>query len=256
MMVYFSKKIYWLTGLVCLGILLVSCQTQYSVKSSQHTGGYDFYIPNGIESKPQDINNACKILLEKNYWIPSLYLAVNRWNTSPEVILAIIHQESSFRADARPIPLGVSSAYGYAQALDDTWALYKKKAKRPSARRDSFHDAVDFVGWYATITERLNRVSKTRADRIYLNYHEGWGGYKRQTYKSKPWLIAVAAKVYARTQEFRNHLANCPIQSYESVLRSNPQAFTNEEAPVIEEIIQRGEQNPFPQDLGDSFYWF
>ena len=54
----------------------------------------------------------------------------------------MIHQESSFRARARPwwrllgVPVApASSAYGYGQATDATWRAYVRSAGRSGARR-------------------------------------------------------------------------------------------------------------------------
>jgi hypothetical protein len=123
--------------------------------------------------------------------------------------MAIIHQESKFRRDARPpkkrvlgfIPWGrASSAYGYAQAKDDTWDWYISKTGNRGADRDDFEDAVDFVGWYCSMTHRTNGVSKWDAYNQYLAYHEGHGGYRRRTYNKKAWLLGVARKVEAHVR--------------------------------------------------------
>ena len=53
----------------------------------------------------------------------------------------------------------VSSAYGYAQAKDETWADYKREAGGWGASRDDFADALDFMGWYIQKSQRVNGVS-------------------------------------------------------------------------------------------------
>ncbi|MBN0698308.1 hypothetical protein JTM09_34870, partial [Pseudomonas aeruginosa] len=94
------------------------------------------------------------------------------------------------------IPWGrVSSAYGYAQAKDETWADYKREAGGWGASRDDFADALDFMGWYIQKSQRVNGVSKWDAYGQYLNYHEGWGGYRNRSYDAKPWLKNVSQKV-------------------------------------------------------------
>ena len=71
------------------------------------------------------------------------------------------------------IPLGrESSAFGYAQALDGTWADYKKATGRSIARRSSIRDSADFMGWYMTKTRKLTGVSLSDAKNQYLAYHE------------------------------------------------------------------------------------
>ena len=44
----------------------------------------------------------------------------------------------------------------------------------------------------------------------YLSYHEGWTGYRRGTYKSKPWLMRVARIVQARASRFAAQYRYCP----------------------------------------------
>lgn len=92
-------------------------------------------------------------------------------------------RESSFVHDAQPpmqyflfIPTGrASSAYGYAQVKDETWADYQRETGNGWSDRDDFADAIDFMGWYTHKAQRLNGTSKWDAYGQYLNYHEGWG---------------------------------------------------------------------------------
>ena len=74
---------------------------------------------------PSNIADACAILDEKSRWEDHVFDAARDWQVSPGIILAFIRQESSFRRDARPKDRNgrlLSSAYGYSQALDGTWA--------------------------------------------------------------------------------------------------------------------------------------
>lgn len=132
--------------------------------------------------------------------------------------MAIMAQESAFRARAKPpirfflgfIPYGrPSDAYGYPQALDSTWATYRREAGTIFSQRDNFDDAIDFIQWYMHKTYTLNRVPKTDAFGQYLNYHEGQGGYRRGSWKNKSWLIAVARRVERRAANYQNQLASC-----------------------------------------------
>ena len=75
--------------------------------------------------------------------------------------MATFHQESRFVGNARPphvyalgiIPMGrMSSAYGYSQALDGTWAEYRQETGNRLARRTDIRDASDFMGWYMTLS--------------------------------------------------------------------------------------------------------
>ena len=133
--------------------------------------------------------------------------------------MAMMYQESSFRYDAQPpmryflfIPLGrPSSAYGFAQVKDETWADYQRETGNRWADRDDFADAIDFMGWYTAKAQKVNGVSKWDAYRQYLNYHEGWGGYRRGTYKQKAWLMRTAQKVEARSQRYAAQYRQCNL---------------------------------------------
>jgi len=59
------------------------------------------------------------------------------------------------------IPWGrVSSAYGYSQAKTPTWDDYERETGNSWASRDSFADAIDFMGWFIDKSHRVNGVSK------------------------------------------------------------------------------------------------
>src|SRR3546814_15447618 len=68
--------------------------------------------------------------------------------------------------------------------------------------RSDFDDALDFMGWYISKTQRINGVSKWDAYGQYLNYHEGWTGYRNRSYERKAWLKRVAQQVKARPEKF------------------------------------------------------
>lgn len=132
--------------------------------------------------------------------------------------MAIMAQESAFRARAKPpirfflgiIPYGrASDAYGYPQALDSTWASYRKEAGSMFSRRSNFDDSIDFIQWYMHKSFTVNGVAKTDAFAHYLNYHEGQGGYRRGTYKNKGWLMNTARRVQRRSENYRAQLASC-----------------------------------------------
>ena len=95
--------------------------------------------------------------------------------------MAIIKQESSFIADARPerrkllgfIPWKrVTSARGYAQAVDGTWEMYLNDRGGWFVSRNDFEDSVDFVGWYNYKTHKQLGISVNNARALYLAYHE------------------------------------------------------------------------------------
>lgn len=167
---------------------------------------------------PKNIDNICSIFQEKEDWYEDSHQAYTRWGVPIPVQMAIMYQESSFIADAeppRPWLLGFipwfksSSAYGYAQAQDDTWEHYINKTGNWGADRDDFTDAVDFIGWYCKLSGTKLGISPWDAKNLYLAYHEGHGGFKRKTYAQKNWLQQTAKKVDQRAKRFQQQLAKC-----------------------------------------------
>ncbi|CAJ2377440.1 MAG: transglycosylase SLT domain-containing protein [Gammaproteobacteria bacterium] len=169
--------------------------------------------------RPRQIENACKLLREKRRWRKHTKRAAKKWKADPAVMLAIIYKESSFDAKARPprrrflgIPLGrPSTAYGYPQALDQTWDFYRKDSGNFIAQRDDFKDAIDFVGWYLARSRRQLGIKPSDAYRNYLAYHEGWGGYSRGTYKRNSWLKGAAKRVSAQAERYRRQIKRCGL---------------------------------------------
>lgn len=167
---------------------------------------------------PADPENICAIFREKPDWHNAALKTQEKWGAPVQVPIAMMYQESSFKHDALPpryyflgfIPWGrVSSAYGYAQAKDETWADYKKEAGGWFSSRDNFADSLDFMGWYMSKTQRINGISKWDAYGQYLNYHEGWTGYRNRSYDRKAWLQRVARQVQARAEKFGAQYKQC-----------------------------------------------
>ena len=134
------------------------------------------------------------------------------------VPMAFMFQESTFRAKVRPPRrklFGIvpwrrpSSAYGYAQALDGTWSHYLRATGEYWRVRHDFADATDFIHWYIGEAMRSNGVAPNDAYSLYLNYHEGTGGYSRKTYQSKAWLLRTAENVQIRSQRYREQYQQC-----------------------------------------------
>ncbi len=176
-----------------------------------------FALAGCATAPPKRPNNACNIFNEKPAWHKHTRRAAKKWKADAAVLLAIMRQESAFDANAKPkrkrflgIPLRrPSSAFGYPQALDSTWRLYKKSTNRFFAQRDRFGDAMDFIGWYVTQTRKRLKIPARDGYRNYLAYHEGWGGYARGTYKRKKWLRAVAKRVATQAERYRAQLTLC-----------------------------------------------
>ncbi len=90
-----------------------------------------------------------------------------------------------------------------------TWGDYQRETGNSWADRDDFSDAIDFMGWFTNKTYKINGISKWDAYAQYLNYHEGWGGYKNKSYKKKPWLMKVSRKVDNRAKQYAAQLRGC-----------------------------------------------
>ncbi|MFC3570538.1 lytic transglycosylase [Paracoccus sp. TOH] len=172
----------------------------------------------GNYKAPRNLENACALAAERPAYMRAMKATERRWGVPVHVQMATIHQESKFIGDARTphryalgiIPMGrQSSAYGYSQALDDTWDDYRKQTGNRRARRDDIRDATDFMGWYMNDSARMLGISKWDAGAQYLAYHEGRNGFTRGSHNSKPWLMNVAGKVQTRAELYRMQLASC-----------------------------------------------
>jgi hypothetical protein len=167
--------------------------------------------------QPAQTNDICSIFRGDTDWYESALDANKRWGTPVWVMMAIIDQESRFVSDAKPardwflfIPLPRnSSAYGYAQAQDQTWDTYMKETGNSGHDRDDFADAINFVGWYTYTTQRTLGISKWDAYNQYLVYHEGYDGYRSGSWKSKGWLQQVAGKVKSKAAAYNAQLKKC-----------------------------------------------
>jgi len=167
---------------------------------------------------PKNVDNACAIFKEKDDWYEYANDSFEKWGVPVHVQMAIMWQESRFRAEAKTprdwilgfIPYGrVSTAYGYAQVKDGTWDWYIERTGNWGADRDDFEDATDFIGWYGTYSHKTLGISKWDAYNQYLAYHEGHGGWKRKTYNKKPWLIKVSKKVKRKAAIYDAQLRRC-----------------------------------------------
>lgn len=177
-----------------------------------------FLLVGCATTPPKNQSNICSIFYEKDDWYADALRAQKKWGTPIAVQMAIMHQESHFQSDVRPprdwflgfIPLPRrSSAYGYPQAQDSTWGWYMESTDNHGADRDDFADSVDFIGWYTNVTQRKLGISKWDAEKQYLAYHDGHGGYSRGTYLAKPWLRRVAKRVGNEAKVYSGQLKKC-----------------------------------------------
>jgi hypothetical protein len=132
--------------------------------------------------------------------------------------MATLRKESGFQSNARPprdyylgfIPgKRASSAYGYSQALDGTWAEYKAASGNFAARRSNFEDAVDFVGWYHARSSGALGIQQSDAYNLYLAYYSGWTAYQRGDWRSNARLQRTARETAEMAQAYSAQLRQC-----------------------------------------------
>ncbi len=168
----------------------------------------------------REIADACALLDNNRAWHEALRDSARNWGAPMGFQLAVIKQESSFNADARP-PRGdrkwfglvegdhISSAHGYSQALDSTWEMYKAQTGKWGASRNSFRDSADFIGWYFSSTGKRTGLGQYDYRNHYLAYHEGATGYMKGTWKKKAWLVDTAGRVASQAARYENQIGQC-----------------------------------------------
>ena len=175
-------------------------------------------LTGGCASTPSNPGDVCSIFREKPGWYRGALKAEKRWKVSVPVMMAFTYKESSFVHNARPprtkllfvIPWRrPSSAYGFAQATNETWSDYQRATGRRGADRNDFGDAIDFVGWYLDRAHRHLGIPRTDARHLYLSYHEGLSGYRSGKWKRNRWLQGAADKVAANSARYGRQLASC-----------------------------------------------
>ena len=175
-------------------------------------------------SIPNNQDDICDILDENPKWVGSLMSAKKKWNADPSTVMAIIRQESSFDSNAAPdrekilgfIPWKrPTTAKGYSQAIEGTWEQYQKETGQNRAKRSSFDNSVDFIGWYLSKASSV-KIRNYEVDKLYLAYHEGYGGYKRRSYTEKDWLLDIAKKVKYNAVRYERQIKSCPLKEKKS----------------------------------------
>ena len=179
-----------------------------------------FVLQSCMVTPPQNPDNICLIFEEKKSWYKAAIRSEKRWKIPPYVLMSFVYQESSFQSDAKPdrtkllwvIPWKrKSTAVGYSQALNMTWEDYKDETGNTRASRKNFKDSADFIGWYAS-KGYYQGFDRLDARSLYLAYHEGYGGFKKKSYRKKPWLIKVADRVQIRSTKYQQQYWGCAEQ--------------------------------------------
>lgn len=173
-------------------------------------------------SAPSNINNVCRVFDQKSgmfeNWRTVAQRTETKYGVPVPVLMATLRKESGFQHNAKPprtMVLGfipwkrVSSAYGYSQALDATWAQYQKETGNRMAKRNNFSDAIDFVGWYHSKTSDRFGVARTDAYNLYLAYYFGWTGYGRGDWQAKPGLQRYARQTEKMARDYDSQLQQC-----------------------------------------------
>ena len=176
----------------------------------------------GCASAPKNTANTCAIFEQREglftNWRRDAERVSAEFGVPVPVLMATIQAESNFDPKARPprrwflgfIPgKRASSAYGFAQALDGTWAEYQRRTGRYAARRDKFADAVHFIGWYHANSHRRAGIDRTDAYSLYLAYHSGHAGYEREVWRNRPEALRGARRARDMAARYAAQLKRC-----------------------------------------------
>ena len=171
---------------------------------------------------PENINDICAVFDQRDGWFTNWQSEAARterkYGVPVPVLMATLRKESGFRSDAKPprtkllgfIPwTRPSTAYGYSQALDGTWAQYQKETGNRGARRTSFTDAVDFVGWYHSRSAETLGIAKNDTYNLYLAYYLGWNGYKRGDWQGNTSIRNYARSTDKMARDYSAQMRQC-----------------------------------------------
>ncbi|WP_019220867.1 membrane protein [Bartonella senegalensis] len=185
-------------------------------------GALVFLLGGCATTTPIYTNNACAVLAQKDgffdNWGKASKRAEIRYGIPMPIILATIKMESNFRHNARPARTKLfgfipwkrpSTAYGYSQALDSTWAMYLRSTGRSFAWRTNFADAADFVAWYHRQSVQRNGVRFDDAYSLYLNYHMGHGAYAHSQGVVPGALAQAAQRMAMMSRHYDQQLKAC-----------------------------------------------
>lgn len=170
------------------------------------------------EPAPTSQKDLCAVFEQHPQWYDDARAAESRWGTPIAVLMAFVQFESGFRETARPprrYLLGFipwrwqTSAYGYAQAKDGTWADYLRTTPKAYRKRTDMEDALDFIGWYNHRSVTELGLPRDDAASLYLAYHEGHAGYRRGDWRHEPKVRRYAARVASLADTYGKQLRRC-----------------------------------------------
>ena len=177
-----------------------------------------FFVLTSCSSVPKYPQNACKIFGQNYLWYKSAKKSSEKYGAPVHIILAFINKESGFNRWAKPkrkklfkiVPYKrPSSSFGYSQAVNKTWELYKNETNNPMALRARFKDSVMFIGWYIKKTNKINKIPLNDSYRQYLNYYLGWGAYAKKSYKTDTKSIIFAKSGEKQSKIYKKQLLEC-----------------------------------------------
>ena len=169
-------------------------------------------------SIPKYPSNACKIFGERYLWYKHTKKSSEIYGAPIHIILAFVNKESGFNRWAKPKRTKIfkvvpykrpSSSFGYSQAVNKTWEMYKIDTNNPLALRTRFKDSVMFIGWYIRKTNKINKVPLNDSFNQYLNYYLGWGDYSKKVYKTDKKSVIYAKRVEKLSNIYKNQLKDC-----------------------------------------------
>lgn len=176
----------------------------------------------GCATAPRQIGNVCSVFDQRDGWVNNWQSAASKasreYGVPVPVIMATIYTESGFQPYARPprkmflgfIPLGrPSSAYGYSQALDGTWARYQRETGRWGASRTNFADAAHFVAWYHYQSYLKNGIDRGDAYNLHLAYHLGHAAYAKGAYRGNALALKAAQRTATTANRYGSQLRSC-----------------------------------------------
>lgn len=146
----------------------------------------------------------CALMARNPGWADAVRSASLTWKVSPGTILAVIDQESRFKATAKgagAVNANSVRNFGFAQANLRTWNWFLRDTGRASGSRSNFALSADFVGWHFTEMETRTGIPRSQFVSHYLIYKLGEGGFRRgvpQQARSLASTLSVRAKFHDR----------------------------------------------------------